>query len=72
MNERIDYATHILIGIKKAGDMTVVAHWPHVPRQADVDAKIQAAGESYAEFALCSPTSIIRPAIASKKRPLWP
>ena len=24
MNERIDYSTHILIGIKKSGDMTVV------------------------------------------------
>jgi hypothetical protein len=38
MNERIDYATHILIGIKKAGDMIVVAHWPHVPRQAPAPA----------------------------------
>ncbi len=37
MNERIDYSTHILIGIKKSGDMTVVAHWPRVPRQSHVD-----------------------------------
>ena len=44
MNERIDYTTHILIGIKKSGDMTVLAKWPGVPRQADVDGKIQSAG----------------------------
>jgi hypothetical protein len=73
MNERIDYATHILIGIKKSGDMTVVAHWPRVPRQSDVDGKIQPAGETYASFVLCTPTSIIpAPGASPKKRPLWP
>ena len=33
----IDYTTHILIGVKKSGEMTVLAQWPRVPRQADVD-----------------------------------
>ena len=73
MNERIDYATHILIGIKKSGDMTVVAHWSYVPQQADVDAKIQAEGETYLSFVLCTPTSIIAaPSASPTKRPLWP
>jgi hypothetical protein len=73
MNERIDYSTHILIGIKKSGDMTVVAQWPRVPRQADVDAKIRSAGETYGSFVLCTPTSIITgPGSSLTKRPLWP
>ena len=73
MHERIDYATHILIGIKKTGDMTVLAQWPRVPRQIDVDGKIQSAGEIYATFVLCTPTSIIpAPSASSTKRPLWP
>ena len=58
MSERIDYSTHILIGIKNSGDMTVVAEWPYVPRQADVDGKIQAVGKTYKLFVLCTPTSI--------------
>jgi hypothetical protein len=73
MNERIDYSTHILIGIKKSGDMTVLAQWPRVPRQADVDRKIQAAGETYVSFVLCTPTSIMTaPGASPKSRPLWP
>jgi hypothetical protein len=73
MNERIDYSTHILIGIKKSGDMTVLAHWPRVPRQADVDGKIQSAEQAYASFVLCTPTSIITgPSASPAKRPLWP
>ena len=68
MNERIDYATHILIGIKKSsGDMTVLAKWPGVPRQADVDGKIQSAGEAYASFVLCTPTSIITSPSATRR-----
>jgi hypothetical protein len=73
MDERVDYSTHILIGIKESGDMTVVAHWPRVPRQADVDAKIQKAGETYVSFVLCTPTSIMTgPGTSPTKRPLWP
>ena len=73
MSERIDYSTHILIGIKNSGDMTVVAQWPYVPRQADVDGKIQAVGKTYKLFVLCTPTSIIpAESPASAKRPLWP
>ncbi len=57
----IDYTTHILIGVKKSGEMTVLAQWPRVPRQADVDGKIQSAKEPYIKFVLCTPTSIMGP-----------
>src|SRR4051794_21247213 len=68
MNERIDYSTHILIGVEESGDMTVLAQWPRVPRQADVDRKIQSAGETYVSF-VPAPTSIITsPGAAPKKR----
>jgi hypothetical protein len=67
----IDYTTHILIGVKKNGEMTVLAHWPRVPRQADVDGKIQSASEPYVKFVLCTPTSIMSPPGASPKRRLW-
>ena len=30
----IDYKTHILIGVRANGVMTVIADWPHLPRQA--------------------------------------
>jgi hypothetical protein len=57
----IDYTTHILIGVKKSGEMTVLAQWPRVPRQADVDGKIQSAKEPYIKFVLCTPTSNMGP-----------
>lgn len=72
MNETsIDYATHILIGVKKTGEMTVLARWPRVPRQADVDSQIQSASEPYTSFVLCTPTSIMGAPGASTKRRLW-
>ena len=74
MNEiSIDYATHILIGVRKNGEMAVLAHWPRVPRQAEVDSKIRSANESYKSFVLCTPTSIMGPpGVPSSKHPLWP
>ena len=30
--EAIDYKTHILIGVRANGVMTVIADWPHVPQ----------------------------------------
>jgi hypothetical protein len=69
----VDYSTHILIGFKKNGDMTVLAHWPRVPRQADVDSKIQSVGEPYKGFLLCTPTAIMGPlGVSSSKGRLWP
>jgi hypothetical protein len=56
----IDYKTHILIGVRANGVMTVIADWPRVPKQADVQKEIDGARDGYATFVLCTPTSIIR------------
>ena len=55
----IDYKTHILIGHTADGKMTVIHHWPHVPRQDEVQQKIDAECSTYAAFLLCTPTSIM-------------
>ena len=59
MSGEISYRTHILVGVRPNGVMTVIADWPHVPRQTEVQEKIGAARDGYATFALCTPTSII-------------
>ena len=59
MSEDISYKTHILVGVRPNGVMTVIADWPHVPRQAEVQEQIGVAREGYVTFALCTPTSII-------------
>ena len=59
MSEDISYKTHILIGVRSNGVMTVIADWPHVPKQAEVQQEIDAAGDGYATFVLCTPTSIL-------------
>jgi hypothetical protein len=59
MSEEISYKTHILIGVRPNGVMTVIADWPHVPMQADVQREIEAARNGYVRFALCTPTSIL-------------
>ena len=58
-SQAVDYKTHILIGCAASGKMNVISHWPHVPRQVDVQQKIDAQQEGYAEFLLCTPTSIM-------------
>ncbi len=58
MSGDISYKTHILIGIRPNGVMTVIADWPHVPKQAEVQLEIDAARDGYATFVLCTPTSI--------------
>ena len=55
----VDYKTHILIGRTSAGDMTVIGEWPHVPRQSEVQQRIDGARQKYAVYLLCTPTSII-------------
>jgi hypothetical protein len=55
----VDYKRHILIGVRANGVMTVIADWPHVPKQADVQKEIDAARDGYVTFVLCTPTSII-------------
>jgi hypothetical protein len=59
MSEEISYKTHILIGVRPNGIMTVIADWPHVPRQAEVQQKIDEVRNGYVTFALCTPTSIL-------------
>jgi hypothetical protein len=59
MSGAVSYKTHILIGVRSNGVMTVIADWPHVPKQAEVQEKIGAARDGYVTFALCTPTSII-------------
>ena len=54
----IDYKTHILVGVRANGLITVIANWPHVPKQAEVQKKIDEARDGYTTFALCTPTSI--------------
>jgi hypothetical protein len=59
MSADISYKTHILIGVRPNGVMTVIADWPHVPKQAEVQQEIDAARDGYATFVLCTPTSIL-------------
>jgi hypothetical protein len=55
----IDYKTHLLVGIRASGEMKVIYQWSHVPKQADVQRRIDALEEVYVTFALCTPTSIM-------------
>lgn len=55
----INYKTHFLIGVRANGIMTVIADWPHVPRQVEVQKEIDAARDGFTTFALCTPTSIV-------------
>jgi hypothetical protein len=59
MSGEVSYKTHILIGVRSNGVMTVIADWPHVPKQAEVQKEIDAASNGYVAFALCTPTSIL-------------
>jgi hypothetical protein len=51
MSRQLSYKTHILIGVRSNGVMTVIADWPHLPKHEARDA--------YVTFALCTPTSIL-------------
>ncbi|MFZ0849579.1 MAG: hypothetical protein WAO08_10290 [Hyphomicrobiaceae bacterium] len=59
MTGEVSYKTHILIGVCANGVMTVIADWPHVPKQANVEKEIDRAWNGYATYVLCTPTSII-------------
>jgi hypothetical protein len=58
MSRQLSYKTHILIGVRSNGMMTVIAE-PHLPKQAEVQGKINEARDGYVTFALCTPTSIL-------------
>ena len=57
MSGELSYKSHILIGVRPKGVMTVIAD--NVPKQADVERKISEARNGYVGFALCTPTSIL-------------
>jgi hypothetical protein len=59
-NAGIDYNTHILIGARANGTMTVICHWSYLPRQAEVQQQMQRTKEPYDTFILCTPTSILQ------------
>ena len=58
-DQRIDYKTHILIGVRASGVMAVIADWTHVPPQSEVQKAIDGARGPYVTFVLCTPTSIM-------------
>lgn len=59
MSAEVSYKTHILIGARENGEMSVIAHWQYVPKQAEVLEQIRQVRNGYATFALCTPTSIM-------------
>jgi hypothetical protein len=58
-DQAIDYKTHILIGVRPGGIMTVIADWPYVPPQSEVQQEINLTRSPYVTFVLCTPTSIM-------------
>jgi hypothetical protein len=71
MSEEVSYRTHILIGVRSNGVMIVIADWPHVPKQAEVQKEIDAASNGYVAFALCTPTSILSESVNGNARGGW-
>jgi hypothetical protein len=59
MSAEISYKTHILIAVRPNGAMSVIADWPHVPKQTEVQQEIDAARNGFVTFVLCTPTSIL-------------
>ena len=58
MTGDISYKTHILVGVRPSG-MTVLAHWPYVPKQSEVQLEIERGRNGYVTYVLCTPTSIM-------------
>ena len=70
MSGDISYKTHILVGVRANGAMSVIADWPHLPKQVEVQGKIDATAISYVAFLLCTPTAIL-PAGGGSIRPAY-
>ena len=58
MTSDISYKTHILVGVRPSG-MTVLADWPYVPKQSEVQREIERGRNGYVTYVLCTPTSIM-------------
>ena len=56
---QIDYRTHILVGVRADGVMSIIEDWPHVPTQADVQEAIDGTRTPFVSCALCTPTSVL-------------
>jgi hypothetical protein len=56
---QIDYRTHILVGVRADGVMSIIEDWPHVPTQADVQEAIDGTRTPFVSYALCTPTSLL-------------
>ena len=67
----LDYKTHILIGVRPNGIMTVIADWPYVPRQTEVQERIDVTLENYDAFVLSTPTSIMPGNFRESSRTGW-
>src|ERR1700716_2304532 len=65
----IDYKTHILIAVRAGGVMAVIADWPYVPPQSEVQQEIDCTREAYVTFMLCTPTSIMPAERDTRKAP---
>lgn len=59
MERAVDYKTHILIGVRDNGAKSVIADWPYVPKQTEVQKAIDTSRDGYVTYVLCTPTSII-------------
>jgi hypothetical protein len=59
MSAEITYKTHILIGVRENGVMTVIADWSHLPKQSEVQQRMNDARNGYVSFVLCTPTSVM-------------
>ena len=59
MSGDLSYNTHILVGVRADGVMSVIADWPHLPKQVEVQGKIDATAISHVAFLLCTPTAIL-------------
>ena len=59
MSAEVTYKTHILIGVRENGVMAVIADWPHLPKQSEVQRQMDDARNGYVAFALCIPTSVM-------------
>ena len=68
----IDYRTHVLVGVRADGVMIIIEDWAHVPTQADVQEAIDGARGTFANFALCTPTSVLpgKRSVEEKKKPI--
>jgi hypothetical protein len=55
----LTYKSHILIGVRENAVMTVIADWPHLPKQSEVEDRINDTRNDYSAFVLCTPTSIM-------------